>query len=1062
MDHVVMKHKRTTLERAEKFISPLYFTDVNLHGRIYPKSSPVTSIQHYAAPGRITYEKAIKGDYSPAQVGQSFGPSWSTHWFCVEIDVPSDWMGKEVRLRWNSNSEALIWVNGQPVQGFSGENERTDFILTESLKENESHRTVHIEMACNGLFGTGDNGMINPPNPNRTFTLSRAEVAVFDRAVYNLVREVELLHDMARHLPEGSERGYQALYTVNQMINAINFEDRSTFEKAHKIAQEFLSQKNGDSQHVIHAMGHCHIDTAWLWPYAETIRKCARSWSNSIRLMEKYKDFTFTCSQAQQYEWVKQHYPGLFEEIKTFVKRGQFIPVGASWVEMDGNIPSGEAFVRQFLFGQRFFQQEFGLTCKEFWLPDTFGYSAQLPQIMRQCGVSRFLTQKMSWSLVNKFPHHTFWWEGIDGSKVLTHFPPGDSYAMKGLVKEVLHTMENFRDKGRSGKSVYLFGFGDGGQGPSEDMLERLKRMKDVDGLARVRMSSPDEFFSKVEMEDGHKLCRWAGELYLELHNGTYTTHAKVKQNNRNSEFLLHNVEFYAAMAVLKIMANQKHYKYPAAELSRLWKLLLLNQFHDVLPGSSIGMVYEDAHAYYKDITESAGKLINEAQNALIGSLEETAADAETVTSAFNSLGWERVEVVCVPGNEDSMDDMPPHHKRKKKATQLDSEGNVLAFIRVPSYGYQILWSENSPAPVTASLLEGDLIKLENSKVMAVIDKMGRVIRMSIQGQDRNAVCSKYPANQFVMYDDIPLYWDAWDVMDYHLETRKPVTDILEPVRILDNGPIRASVKFALKISKDSTLHQNIILDADSPCLKFETQVSWHESHKFLKVEFPTSVHTYEATYEIQYGHLKRPNHYNTSWDSARFEVCGHKWADLSECGYGVAILNDCKYGYSAIDNILRLSLLRSPKAPDANADMGEHIFKYALMPHLGSYQESGVIQEAYNLNCPLSLCKMKVMPDVLDSSSFLSLSTRQVVIETVKMSEDGQGDLILRMYEAFGGQAEATLTTSFDFKHIVRCNCLEEMDQQLETDNMKIRTAGRSVTCTLCPFQILTLRITI
>lgn len=1065
MEPVVLKHRRTTLERAEKFISTEYFTDVNLTGRLYPKKEPVGSVKHWAAPsGRYTpYEEAIKQKYKPVKVGQSFGPTWATHWFQVSVNVPADWVGEQVRLRWNSSSEALVWVDGKPRQGLCSEYNRLDFPLTDKLTKDHLNYIVYIEMACNGMFGAGQNGMIFPPDLNRTFTLSICEVAVFNQKAYDLLREIELLYDIAKHLPEGSERGYQALYTVNEMINACDVNDPSTFERCHEIAQTFLSQKNGDSQHTTYAMGHAHIDTAWLWPYSETIRKCARSWSCTIRLMEKYPNFTFTCSQAQQYEWVKKQYPSLYADMKKYIAEGRFIPVGGTWVEMDGLIPSGEAFIRQFLYGQLFFKKEFGVTCKEFWLPDTFGYSGQLPQIMRHCGISRFLTQKLSWNLVNKFPHHTLWWEGIDCSRVLAHFPPGDSYEMKGKVQEVLRTVNNFQDKGRSDKTAFLFGFGDGGNGPSEDMIERLKRMEDVDGLPKVKMSTPDEFFSAIEKEDGKKLCRWAGELYLELHNGTYTTHARVKKMNRKCEFLLHDAEFMNSVAMVTL---GKEDIYPHEELVRLWKLLLLNQFHDVLPGSSIGMVYEDAHRYYEDIMQSGKKLCTQACQQLVSKYKSASSQKGYVL--WNSQPWERTEVIALEKTENrtgiSSKKSSPAKKRKvassetsDTAPQTDSDGNSLYFVTVPSYGYCALKHHEVTNLVTATYEKDGLIVLKNECLEAYIDKAGRVVKMFVAGVNRNAISVDYPANQYIIHDDIPLYWDAWDVMDYHLETRKPVEKVISEAKIIDEGPLRAVVKVKLEISEKSYIQQTITLDVGSPYLKFTAEVEWKENRKFLKVEFPTSVHSREATYEIQYGHIKRPNHQNTSWDTARFEVCGHKWSDISEFGFGVAVLNDCKYGHSAVDNILRMSLLRSPKYPDGKADMELHEFTYALMPHKGKFQEAGVIKHAYCLNSPLTVQYQEGDLSTLKPTSFFTVANPQVVLENVKKSEaDEVNFLILRLYESFGGECSTYLSTGLTVNNVNVVNGLEE-DQDNHCD---LLVENDKIHFTLKPFQVLSLRL--
>ncbi|ESO98562.1 hypothetical protein LOTGIDRAFT_142661 [Lottia gigantea] len=976
MEHVTFKHKRTTLERAEKFISSHHFTDINLRSRLYPKKHPLKSILNYPAPGRISYQQAITQQFKPTQVGHSFGRTWATHWFKLELEIPTDWAGQEVHLIWNSQSEALIWKDGQPVQGLSGENNRglsdENRISFPLQQPGTTCQVLYIEMACNGLLGCGLNGMINPPDFKKCFTLQQAELAVFDRQVYKLMIDVEILHDMAKELSEDSERGYQALYTVNKIINIIEVGESSSYNRAKKIADMFFNQKNGDSQHTIYAMGHSHIDTVIFTSFSYRYRLVI-----STSFSYRYRSVIFT-SFSYRYRLVNstsfsyRYKLVIFTSFSYRYRLVIFTSISLRYRLVDGNIPSGEAFVRQFLYGQRYFLKEFGIVCKEFWLPDTFGYSAQLPQIMEQCGISRFLTQKLSWNIFNKFPHHTFWWNGIDGSRVLTHFPPGDSYHMVSKVKELIYTLKNYRDKGRSGRSCYLYGYGDGGNGPTEEMVNKLERMENVDGLPRVKMATPNQYFSDVEKEDIDDLCTWSGELYLEMHNGTYTTHAEVKKQNRKCEVLLHDVEFLATMATVS-----GDYDYPRKELDRLWKLLLLNQFHDVLPGSSIGMVYEDAHRYYRG--QYSSKLDRNSRANL---------NCDILLSVFvNTLGWTRCEIISLPSSLSS-----PLRKKQK----------------APSYGLSALDSPSElPSPVTYLFLQGSYIYLENSLLSAILDSNGRVTSLTTADSSRNLINGEHPANQIVLFDDIPLYWDAWDVMDYHLETRKVVDTVNQSAEILDKGPLRVTIKVCLRISAVSSLEQYIILDAGCPYIKFINKVSWHENRKFLKVEFPTSIHTNHVSFDIQFGFLQRPNNYNTSWDSARFEVCGHKWADISDYNSGLAVLNDCKYGYSAVDGIIRLSLLRSPKAPDENADMGEHEFTYAIMPHQGILQSSGVIQQSYNLNSPLLVQTGDISP-----TSYFSINTPQIILDTVKLSEDSKKKIVLRLYESFGGNTTATIST--------------------------------------------------
>uniref|UniRef100_A0A8B9SEG9 Alpha-mannosidase 2C1 n=1 Tax=Apteryx owenii TaxID=8824 RepID=A0A8B9SEG9_APTOW len=850
--------------------------------RLFGDRCPAASVSCFQTPRRVPYAEAVAQEFRPARVGDAFGPTWETCWFKVELSIPKAWAGQEVHFIWESDGEGMVWRDAQPVQGLTKEGEKTSYILTSSLKETEPHSlTLYVELACNGLFGAGKGSMIAPPDPDKRFTLSKAELAIFNRDVYELLVDLEILLDMA---------------------------------------------------------------------------------------------------QAQQFEWVRCWYPGLYTQIQDYVAKGRFIPVGGTWVEMDGNLPSGESMVRQFLQGQRFFQQQFGRTCSEFWLPDTFGYSAQLPQLMRGCGIRRFLTQKLCWNLVNTFPHHTFFWEGIDGSRVLAHFPPGDSYGMHGRVEEMLKTVKNNKDKGRVNHSAVLFGFGDGGGGPTRKMLDRMKRMSDTDGLPRVQISTPDRLFSALEKESS-QLCTWLGELFLELHNGTYTTQAQIKKGNRECERILHDVEVLSTLA----LAEGGKFQYPASELQRLWRLLLLNQFHDVLPGSCIQLVVEDALRYYAGGQSLAG------------------GESAESTLVLNTLPWDRTEVVSRTGPTGA------------KTLGMPNMGLLL---------YQKMETDSN-----------DIQLLSCCSCVPLCS--------------RESVLDGCCANQFALFDDIPLYWDAWDVMDYHLETRKPVTTLLKPLEITQAGGLRGSASFSLQIGERSTLTQEIILDATCPYIRFLTQVEWKEAHKFLKVEFPVQVRSTNATYEIQFGHLQRPTHWNTSWDWARFEVWAHKWLDLSEHGFGVALLNDSKYGASAHGNILSLSLLRAPKSPDAMADIAHHQFTYAVMPHRGSFQDAGVIQCAYNLNFPLHTLPASSAP--CSAWSAFSVSSPAVVLETVKQAEDRPEAVVVRLYEAHGSTVGVWLQTSLPVKEAMLCDLLERPDARscLPLEHQGLRLS-------FTPFQVL------
>ncbi|MCL4119734.1 UNVERIFIED_CONTAM: hypothetical protein GTU68_045629, partial [Idotea baltica] len=601
-------------------------------------------ISHWPVPGgegswkKWDVASVLKQKFVPAKIGDQFGPVWSTHWFKVSVSIPDEWNGLEIRLRWKSQSEAMVWdLNGVPLQGLStgtGHQVRTDFRISGNYEPNveEKEQTFLIEMACSRMFGVGKGGMINPPNMSEMFTLELVELCVFDVDIHSLIIDLECLHDLASNLSE-DQRGYRALYAGNQMINELI---AGKVGRAKEISQEFFSRGNGESSITLALIGNCHIDSAWLWPYSETKRKCARSWAATLRLMEDYPEMIFACSQAQQFEWTKQYYPHLYDQIKEKSLQGKFMHVGATWVEMDGLVPSGESFVRQFLYGQKFYLEEFGSESNIFWLPDTFGYSAQIPQICKHFEIPYFLTQKLSWSLVNKFPNHTFNWEGIDGSSILAHFPPGDSYEMNVTVKEALKSEQNLRDKGRVSVVGFLYGFGDGGGGPTQDMLERARRLANVDGCPRMKHMSPLEMFRRMESEE-QNYCRWTGELYLELHNGTYTSQAKTKAYNRKCEFMLRNSEILLSILTSFKLGTTEEIKEMRGKCESAWKKVLLNQFHDVLPGSSIGIVYEDSDRLY----EEAIKIGEDVSGFCIKKLsEDPASGQEKSLSVINFFPW--------------------------------------------------------------------------------------------------------------------------------------------------------------------------------------------------------------------------------------------------------------------------------------------------------------------------------------------------------------------------------------------------------------------------------------
>ncbi|OAD69350.1 glycoside hydrolase family 38 protein [Phycomyces blakesleeanus NRRL 1555(-)] len=926
------------------------------------KGEPHVKLSVYSVPNlkRITFEEAMAGTYKEFKQNETtFGPSWSTHWFKVTIVIPELIAGEEVVFQWDMQSEGMIWsTDGVPLQGLTGgtAQSRHEYVLTRNANPGQDF-TFYLEAACNGMFGVGDQNDAMVPDPNRYFRLIKADLVVPSHEIQDLYHDLDVVRGIAYNTNEDSVRARNALWTLNEVINQFIADDPKTWKQCKSLTSEFLSSRNGKGQHKVTALGNCHIDTAWLWPYEETKRKIARSWSTQLDLMNKYPDYIFTASQAQQYEWLKDLYPPLFKKIQKKEKDGQWEIIGGSWVEHDTNMPSGESLCRQMLLGQRFFEKYFGKRTKIFWLPDSF--------VLKQSGCDYFFTQKLSWNNINTFPLTTFWWTGIDNSRILAHLTPAETH-------------------------------GDGGGGPTPDMLERLKRMKDV---------------------------------YLEFHRGTYTTQALVKQGNRKGEVLLRDLEIISTMAAV-LQSNPdlaEKYIYPADSITHLWKLLCLNQFHDCLPGSAIGMAYTDVHKALLLRHKAQSYIIN--SNRREDNYNAVDQDEENGFIVFNTLSWKRSEVLAAPKKKFSDDNTADNEDDKYIIAYETEDGNFM---------------------------------LENSNLKAKFNSDGQLIELIDERVMRgNLVSPGERGNTLVLYEDVPTYWDAWDVEIYHFQKRKTIEGS-KSVQIVSKGPIKAELKFRQNISDRSCIEQTISLTCIGERIEFNNVVEWNESHKFLKVEFPWDLVTDHATYDIQHGVVRRSNHYNSTQDSAKFEVCGHKFSDLSEANYGVALINNCKYGYATQDNVQRLSLLRSPKGPDEHADMGQHAFKYAIYPHQGHFNNSNVVREAFEFNVPLSIryAKGNAFREGVIVPSLFEISTPGgVIIDTIKLAEDDKGKaktVILRLFEAYGGKQTVLLSSSLDIKSMEISNILEDNGEKLQP------TFRSSFVISLTPFQILTLKATL
>ncbi|SPN97108.1 probable alpha-mannosidase [Cephalotrichum gorgonifer] len=1047
-------------DRLSQFTSGGQYESQNLLSMMHEgeaSGEPHVKLSVWSAPDlkRPTFREATSHKFEKTSVGRSFGPAWSTHWFKVILTVPEDLRDKEhLELHWDAHNEGMVWSeDGKPLQGLTGNGERIEWILPSAFRDGQEH-VIYIEMACNGMFGNAPGGdSIQPPDPNKRFQLSKATIVAVNLQARALSIDIWIIGDAARELPENSPKQHKALEVATRILNTFVQGDKESIVRCRKIAQECLgtlvdSSKVYENENDIDVfgIGHCHIDSCWLWPWAETRRKVGRSWSNQCDLMDRYPELHFACSQAQQYKWLKEDYPYAFDRVKGKVREGRFHPIGGSWVEHDTNMPSGESLARQFLYGQRFFESHFGARCRTFWLPDTFGYSSQLPQLCRLAGMDRFLTQKLSWNNINKFPHTTFNWVSLDGSQVICHMPPSETYTASAHFGDVRRSVSRHKSLDHDHTSLLVFGKGDGGGGPTWEHIEKLRRCRGITDtlslgqtdLPRVHMGkSVDDFFDKLEPKASN-FVTWYGELYFELHRGTYTTQANNKKYNRMSESLLRDLEFLATAASLK----DSSYKYPKKEFDFMWESVLLCQFHDCLPGSSIEMCYDDSDEVYAAVFKTGKEIYKEAYRSL--GVSEVKADSFSAPVAVNGLPWHRKELIELGNGEVGV---------------ACGSGNFL-----PVRHFKV--SPDRKA-VSVEEVSAGVFVLSNDQLRVRVER-GCITSLYDRRNDREVIEKDQKANQFVIFDDKPLYWQAWDVEVYHLDTGKPLSG--GESKISEVKDHRVSIVTRTKISDKSsmvtTISLSAALDGVDSWVECKADVDWHETMKFLKVEFPVEVRNTEASYETAFGITRRPTHYNTTWDMAKFEVCCHRFADLSEPGYGVSILNDSKYGFSTCGNLMRLSLLRAPKAPDAHADMGQHTIRWGIFPHAGALGPS-TVKAAYSMNSPMRTGFVaKEAIGMLSKSTPIKLTgDESLFLDTIKRGEDDEdvsrGELprrkgrsvVIRVYESLGSRSRGVIETSWDVQRVFKSNILEDDIEEVELD-------GNTFKITLRPFEVATYRL--
>ena len=950
---------------------------------------------------RVAFQDRLSLDYKVVKEGENWGEKWESGWFHLTANLPSKWDNNIIAADLDFSGEGLVYDNkGNEIQGITNASiwdpnfVRTRVIIDKTLISNQ-RVDLWVEAAANSLFGvfTDPDVKENSPKKHGWFDakVEKMKVGIFDQDLWSLYLDVRILMGLLKHLNEKSIQRVRIIKALNESINVFG-NTKKRINEARNCLKIELEKQSSASDLRVSAIGHAHIDTGWLWPVKETIRKCARTFSTQLDIIEKYPDYIFGASQPQHYQFIKDYYPNIYNRIKKAVKKGQWELQGGMWVEADCNLISGESMVRQLIHGKNFFRDEFDIEVDNLWLPDVFGYSAALPQILKKSGINYFLTQKLSWSQYNEFPHHTFNWRGIDGTEILTHFPPENTYNSELDTEFLIPAQDHFKEKSYLDEFISLFGVGDGGGGPKPENIELGRRMANLESTPKVKFDTAKNFFNRLNNYKD-QVDTWVGELYLELHRGTLTTHALVKKQNRKLENKLRVVEMLWSCISLE--------KYPTHELDKLWKKLLINQFHDIIPGSSINLVYQSTHKEYIEIHNGCDILIQEASKELF-------EDSKDSFVLVNTLSYPWTGTIDIPENFKKYEILDQHGK--KVDTQL-KENHLIGLVNLPPLSFTTF----KKGEVLEKVLDVNKnLVLENNLVRYEFDDSGRL--KSCFDKESNQEFVDGFGNILSLYEDIPNNWDAWDIDFFYREA------LIETASIIDiipgvKGEFYQDIKFMFKIG-NSRIKQKISLNSFSKRLDFNTKVDWNEKHKMLRVYFPVNIRSDQASFDIQYGYVKRNTHRNTSWDKAKFEVVGHKYADLSDYDNGVALMNDCKYGYMIHDNIIDLNLLRSPNNPDPDADKGDHNFTYSFFPHKNDLINSEVISEASCLNqYPLLFNGVKSLNKIP-----LFLESGGLELSVLKKAEK-KGCLVFRIVEKLGCNTKGFLYGS---GQIIECDLIE------------------------------------
>ena len=1048
---------------TDKIASRLSLISQHVYRKHYPLSAFYAHILPDTEPENPLVNPQIDARSWPVVEPYQYWGSWNSNFTLrTTFRRPGDWgLTAPIALYLPignsgdfSHPEALVYIDGVPYAGCDRHHQ--EVLLPEHVLDGDEHL-----LALHGWTGRGGSNM---GVPGTQLFMRPCELVQIDSATRGLLAAARVALGAVNALDTDVPARGLLLNALDEAFKLIDLRTpgNDAFYESVPMAHEALKagiDKAGNPLDVrVVAAGHAHIDVAWLWPLAQARRKAGRTFHTALHLMDQFPEYHFTQSQPQLYEFVRQDYPALFENIKARVADGHWEVTGGMWVEADCNITGPESLARQFLLGRAFFRDHFGTDAETpvLWLPDVFGYAGNLPQLMKEAGLEYFFTTKIGWNQYNRLPYDSFWWQGLDGTRVLTHFTTTPStgghwlstYNGEATPEQNLGTWKLFQQKEHQQELLMAFGYGDGGGGPTTDMLENIREMAECPGMPRMRQGSVGEFFRRLESGSGNRLPVWNGELYLEYHRGTYTTQSRNKCANRKSEFLLHDAEFLATLAALAV-SNDAGYRYPSGILTDAWKLVCLNQFHDIIPGSSIHQVYVESLAHYEKIQDIGEQVVREALDVL-----HSREDADMLV--INPTSFAQTGVAEWPERlpEDrqfvTVNDVPVVVQRTAEGTLIDV-ANLAPFSILPISCVERASSRIEEVDNFTGLSPNFL---ENNFLYVELNEAGDIIRIFDKIHHREVLPMGAVANQFLAFEDRPIRHDAWDI-DIFYDDKCWFSEPADSIEVVEEGPLRVTLQITRRIL-NSEYVQRISLYHHASQIVFDTEILWCERSILLKTAFPVAVLSPTATYEIQWGNVERPTHWNTSWDWARFESCAQKWVDLSEGDYGVSLLNDCKYGHDIRDNVMRLSLLRGTTEPDPEADLGTHRFTYALLPHTGRVGEQ-TIAAAYALNDPLIVSHQPLRrqdagaPKSTLQQSLIRVNRSNVVIETVKWAEDGDG-IIVRCYESQRQRGEVTFTTSFLLDRVERVNILEEKQDELTTD-------GSRVSLFVMPYQIITLR---